>query len=284
MFKSFLGKILIFMSIFTSLLVFASGQKPIKSFAIYYGFEAPASSFKDFDLVVLESSNTSIVKELKKSGKTVLAYLSIGEVNKSRDYFEYLKEKGLLLEENPNWPDAFLIDIRNPEWENCIVSRILPDILDSGFDGIFIDTLDSSLDKEDKNPLKYRGMKKAAVGIIKAMKKKFPDMKIMLNRAYEIAPDCGNSIEYILGESTCSVYDFKEKKYLPCDEEAFKYESELLKNIQKKNPSLLVMTLDYTEEDDMKRRKEIYKRQRAQGFIPYVTTIGLDKVSPLPSK
>jgi uncharacterized protein (TIGR01370 family) len=259
--------------------VFAGKPKALKSFVIYYGLSEGVNAFKPFDLVVLESSYTKIVKELKKEDKIVLAYLSIGEVNSSRSYFPYLKEKKLLLENNPNWPDAFLIDIRNPEWGNYIIETLIPAILKDGFDGIFIDTLDSPIEKERANPQKFEGMRNSAVNIIEKVRLKFPEMKIMLNRAYVIAPDVATSIDYILGESVCNTYDFSSKKYVPVDDEASANQVKSLDELKKKNPRLEVMTLDYCDEKDQTRRREIYKKEKKNGFIPYVTTIDLGKVS-----
>lgn len=259
--------------------LFGGKPKTLKSFVIYYGSGEGSSAFKNFDLVVLESSYAKIVKDLKKEDKIVLAYLSIGEVNSSRSYFPYLKEKKLLLENNPNWPEAFLIDIRNPEWGTYVVETLIPAILKDGFDGIFIDTLDSPLEKERANPQKFEGMKNSAVNIIERARRNFPGMKIMLNRAYQIAPDVAPSIDYILGESVCNTYDFSSKKYVPVDDELYVNQVKILNDIKKKNPRLEVMTLDYCDEKDQSRRREIYKKEEKNGFIPYVATIDLGKVS-----
>lgn len=262
-----------------SMHVFAGKPKALRSFVVYYGSVEGADAFKDFDLVVLDSSYTKIVKDLKKEDKTVLAYLSIGEVNSSRSYFPYLKEKKLLLESNPNWPEAFLIDIRNPEWGTYVVEMLIPAILKDGFDGIFIDTIDSPIEKERVNPIKFNGMKKSAVNIVEKARLSFPAMKIMLNRGYPIAPDVAPAIDYILGESVCNTYDFSSKKYVPVSEEPYLNQVKILNDIKDKNPRLEVMTLDYCDEEDQSRCREIYRKEKGNGFIPYITTIDLGKVS-----
>jgi uncharacterized protein (TIGR01370 family) len=270
---------LLLIILLNSMHVFGEKLKPLKNFVIYYGADEDAKAFTAFDLVVLESSYTKIVKDLKKENKIVLAYLSIGEVNSSRSYFHYLKSKQLLLENNPNWPEAFLIDIRNPEWGSYIVETLIPSILGNGFDGIFIDTLDSPIEKERVNPEKFDGMKKAAIDIIEKARRAHPGMKIMLNRAYEIAPDVASSIDYILGESICNTYDFSKKKYLPVDDKLYMEQVKILNDIKGRNPLLQAMTLDYCDEKDQSRRQEIYKKEKKNGFIPYVTTIDLGRVS-----
>jgi uncharacterized protein (TIGR01370 family) len=259
--------------------MFAGGNKSLKSFAVYYGSEAEPQAFNNFDLVVLESTYSKIVAELKEEKKVVLAYLSIGEINSSREYFAYVKEKGLLLENNPNWPEAFLVDIRNPEWSDYAVQTLIPAILVKGFDGIFIDTLDSPIEKERVNPIKFKGMKIAAINIIETARHRYPDMKIMLNRAYEIAAVVAPSIDYILGESICNTYDFSTGKYLPVEDKYYEHQLKMLADIRRKNPRLKIMSLDYCADEDRTLRRKIYRKQKKNGFIPYVTTIDLCKVS-----
>ena len=261
--------------------MFAGKTKPLKSFVIYYGLEEDAKAFKNFDLVVLESSYSKIVYELKKENKIVLAYLSLGEVNSSREYFKNIKEKGVLLENNPNWPEAFLIDIRDPEWGMYVLETLIPSILDKGFDGIFIDTLDSPIEKERSNPGKFKGMKNSAVSIIEKARYLYPNMKIMLNRAYGIASDVAPSIDYILGESVCNTYDFNTKNYLPVDDKSYENQLKILADLKEKNPGLKLMSLDYCDDKDQVRRREIYRNQKKNGFIPYVTTIDLCKISKI---
>jgi uncharacterized protein (TIGR01370 family) len=267
--------------LFSLINLFARKTKPLKSFAIYYGLKEDAKAFKNFDLVVLESSYSKIVDELKKENKIVLAYLSLGEVNSTREYFANVKGKGLLLENNPNWPEAFLIDIRNPEWGIYVVETLIPTILDKGFDGILIDTLDSPIEKERLNPRKFKGMKDSAVKIVEQSRRNYPNMKIMLNRAYGIASDVASHIDYILGESVCNTYDFNTGKYLTVDDKSYEHQLKILADIKKENPRLKVMSLDYCDDKDLNLRREIYRKQKRNGFIPYVTTIDLCKVSKI---
>lgn len=253
----------------------------LKRFAVYYGSDEKAEAFSDFDLVVLESSYSKIVASLKKEKKIVLAYLSFGEVNSSREYFSVMKEKGLILENNPNWPDAFLVDIRKSEWVSFVLKTLIPAILDKGFDGIFIDTVDSSMEKERMNPREFRGMMDSAVAMIEKTRKEYPNIKIMLNRAYGIVSDVARCIDYILGESISNTYDFSTRKYLPVQKDVHAHQLKILSEVKERNPGIQVMTLDYCDDKDHSRRREIYREQEKNGFIPYVTTIDLCKISKI---
>jgi len=255
---------------------------PIKTWAVYYANEAKAADFSAYNLLVLEPHANLSVNQLAQNDKTILGYLSCGEVNSGRFYFEAMKKQKILLEENPNWPGAFLIDIRDKRWTKRVIEELIPDILHKGFHGVFLDTLDSSIDLENKNPKKYKGMKQAAVKLIQAMRYHFPYLKIMLNRAYAIAPLVGKNIDMLLAESVRTDYDFKTKKYHWVLEQHYLEHVQILKNIQKQNPRVAIFTLDYWDPKDSQKVKEIYILERQNGFLPYVTTIGLNTITPEP--
>ena len=62
------------------------------------------------------------------------------------------------------------------------------------------------------------------------------------------------------------------------DEALYQSQVAMLQDAQRRNPALRVFTLDYWDPSDAEGLREIYHRQRAQGFSPYVATIALDEV------
>lgn len=249
----------------------------IDKYVIYYGSDAKASDFKDFKLIVFDSEYTKLVETLIRENKIVLAYLSLGEVNSSREYFPVVKKEGLLLPENPNWKGAHLVDIRKDYWQKFVVNELVPGILERGFDGIFLDTLDSPLELERSKPREFAEMKSAAIRLIKSIREEYPDIKIMLNRAYSIAPEVAGDINYLLGESVYHTYDFAGKKFVPVDKKLYQQQVKLLKEVKRVNPKVKIMTLDYCPPGNESLYNEIMSRQKANGFIPFVsTTVKLD--------
>ena len=214
---------------------------------------------------------------------TTLGYLNLGEVEKSRDYYQILKDKGLLLGENKEWKEAFFIDIRNPYWSKFVVEQLIPRLLFQRFDGLFLDTIDNAEYLESLDPEKYKGMKQAAIHLIKAIRLNYPQIPIMLNRGYAILPEVAPLIEYVLAESLYTHYNFETKKHSLAPKEIYDEQVRFLQKIQQKNPKLLVFTLDYWNENDASGISKIYEAERKNGFIPYVSTIDLNKVIPEPS-
>jgi hypothetical protein len=54
--------------------------------------------------------------------------------------------------------------------------------------------------------------------------------------------------------------------------------------LKKRFPKLQIMSLDYWDPADTKGVATIYSTQRANGFIPYVSTIELNRVVEEPSR
>lgn len=85
------------------------------------------------------------IKTLKNTGPKVIAYLSIGEAENYRWYWkkEYFKNPpNWLGPENKNWPGNYKVKYWEDDWKN-IVFEYINKILDQGFDGIYLDRIDS---------------------------------------------------------------------------------------------------------------------------------------------
>ncbi|MBI2339307.1 MAG: endo alpha-1,4 polygalactosaminidase [Deltaproteobacteria bacterium] len=123
-----------------------------------------------YDLVVIDYSSDGSdesaftadeIQELKDAGMIVLAYMSIGEAEEGRFYFEDdwvdsdTKEildtaPDFLAESNPDFPDNFKVRFWEEEWQNIIFGTpdgndesYLDRIIDAGFDGVYLDIIDA---------------------------------------------------------------------------------------------------------------------------------------------
>ena len=244
----------------------------------YYSDKASPADFRAYDLLVLDSDYRPVLAPLAEHGKTLLGYLSLGEAEHYRHHFSALQEQGLLLEENPNWKGSYFLDIRERVWTERVIYELIPFLLHQGFDGVFLDTLDGPLHLEREDPERYQGMGEAAVRLVRTIRKQFPHIRIMLNRAYEILPQVAGDIDIVLGESVYADYDFGSKSYKRVPPQLYQLQLAYLKKAQQINPRLKVFTLDYWEPDDEHGIAEIYRAQRANGFVPYVATVALDRI------
>ncbi|WP_024466595.1 endo alpha-1,4 polygalactosaminidase [Treponema pedis] len=113
----------------------------------------------DFDLLIIDLfhneeqfTKREIEKlKLKKSGgkRLVLCYLSIGEAEDYRYYWNPLWKKNKpvwLKNENPDWKGNYKVAYWNKEWKKIIYGAsgsYLDKILDSNFDGVYLDIIDA---------------------------------------------------------------------------------------------------------------------------------------------
>lgn len=123
----------------------------------------------DFDLVVMDYSNDGSeegefleddISSIQESGKIVLAYMSIGEAEDYRYYFDpaWIDEDGNLTDEapdfmdeaNPDWPGNYKVRYWESDWQDIIFGTTdgdnesyLDRIISAGFDGIYLDIIDA---------------------------------------------------------------------------------------------------------------------------------------------
>ena len=256
----------------------AAGAK----WAIFYGADADTTGWGDYDIMVLDPNFSRPLAPLKQAGSTLLGYLSLGEINRSGPYFSALASHDGLLEENSNWPDSVRVDVRDPAWRSLVLKVATPRLLAQGFDGLFLDTLDSPAHLEETEPQRYRGMRRAAVSLVRAIRRAHPRIPIMMNRGYALLPDLVDSIDAVLAESMVSSYDFAAKTYTSVPEDVISRQIEMLRPARAAVRPLPVFSLDYCNADDADSRRAIYARERALGHTPYVGTILLDQLIPEP--
>lgn len=124
----------------------------VRSFAYQLqGVNLDLLARSDFDLLILDYSRDGSpggrwsrqeIQRLKP--RRVLAYLSIGEAENYRFYWKphFRPRKPLWLEsENPDWKGNFRVRYWEPGWQK-LVYQYLDQILEAGFDGVYLDRVD----------------------------------------------------------------------------------------------------------------------------------------------
>ena len=266
----------------------AGGMRPAPAaderWVVVYTEKPAIAEFRDYGLVVLDSLHHPPIRPLLEQKKTVIGYISLGEVENYRDYYKAVEKEGILYEKNPNWPDSRYIDVRDTRWTRRVIEELVPRLLHKGFQGIFIDTLDNPADLERRDPVKFKGMTEAAANLVKAIRRHYPRIYIMLNRSYEILPAVDGQIDAALGESVFTEIDFEKKTYRLAEPKVYRLQVQWLKEAQARQPKLKVYTLDYWPPTDAAGIARIYAEQRKNGFIPYVSVKELDRVLKEPRR
>jgi uncharacterized protein (TIGR01370 family) len=210
----------------------------------------------------------------------VLGYLSLCEVSNNRSYFADVQAEGLLLGESPTWRGSHYIDVRDPRWSRRVIEDLIPRLLRRGFTGIFLDTLDDAAFLE-RQPGR-RGMRAAAIRMVKAIRRHYPDLTLMMNRGYDLLPAVERDIDAVLAESLYGTYDFASKQYRRVAPEDSAAQVTLLNAARARRPGLTLYALDYWDPSDAAGIAQLYEAARASGFVAYVATIELDRLVPEP--
>jgi cysteinyl-tRNA synthetase len=116
----------------------------------------------DYDLLIIdadhmgEALSVSQVERLKRkrdgSRRLVVAYFSIGEAESYRSYWENQWNENLpdwIVKENPNWNENYIVKYWDPAWKQ-ITGEYQKRIDSMGFDGYFLDTVDTYYFFEEK--------------------------------------------------------------------------------------------------------------------------------------
>lgn len=253
-----------------------------KPWLVYYKEKAPLEAFEPYGILVLDSHYHPPLRPLSERGKVLLGYISLGEVENHRAWYAKVRRWGILKDENPHWKGSYYVDLRDPRWTTLVIEELIPAILRRGFDGLFFDTLDNPIYLEEGAPQKWKGATEAAARLVKAIRRHYPDIPLMLNRGYALLPMVEGEIDMVLGESVYADYDFDKKKNRLVEPKLYREQVKLLQESKRRQPKLRIMTLDYWDPSDTEGIRRIYKEQRANGFEPYVATVELDRIVPEP--
>ena len=86
------------------------------------------------------------IAKLRNAGKVVLAYVSIGEAEDYRFYWQRdwsRRPPEWLGPENPDWPGNFKVRYWDEDWWRAVVQPSLDRVLAAGFDGVYLDIIDA---------------------------------------------------------------------------------------------------------------------------------------------
>ncbi len=251
----------------------------VRTWAVYYAAAPEAAvDLARFDVVVLDPHAHPPLPLVKRHGSLLLTYVSLGEVNTSHPEFAAISGEPWVLSANASWPDARRLDVRAAAYERWLLDRVVPAALAGPVNGLFLDTADTALDLEQSDPRRFKGAAQALERVLVEMKRRHPRALLMINGGLPVAERLPAVLDAVALESIWTDYDFKAKAYrVRSTDEA---ESRALRLARVVALGLPVFTLEYTAADrGAPWPAELIRRSRARGFVPYISTIGLDQVS-----
>lgn len=175
----------------------AASKTPLKSvtnYKIYYGpsNQEIVEQLGTYDLVIIEPHEFTReqVEEINKQGTITLGYMSIMELEKwnedfvkkvkTTDYY-YSKKKKVYIQK---W-DTYLMDISNKHYQGILLEEIQMEILEKGFEGIFLDTAGDIDDFFLKKPKELEKLRKGYIQLLKEIHSENKSLLLVQNWGFE---------------------------------------------------------------------------------------------------
>ena len=211
------------------------------------------------------------IKELQQQGKIVLSYLSIGEAEDYREYWQDGWEVGnptFISEENPDWEGNYKVNFWEDEWQNIIFERV-KEIASVGYGGVYLDIIDAYEYYAFMSSINTRvGMVNFVVKIAGEGKKINPNFLIIPQNAVELyeSEKYKNVINGFGKEDTW--FNDNEEKHSSEIKDDLKYLSEAVYD------GKFVLSIDYPQ--DKEKVCEFYKLCSNEGFYCTISNRELD--------
>lgn len=223
-----------------------------------------------YQMVIIEPDfyTSEEMSALVETGTDIIAYLSMGEVDPSRWYYPKLQLRGFA-GVNSNWNSAYL-KLDDPETQKIILTEIIPQIMDKGAKGLFLDTIDSVSPETERGEFAPH-----LAELIRKIRKKYPDIIIIQNAGLFLLDETSNYVDAFMTESLASNYDFEKRMYEIRTYDEFKERLRILNEYsQRTNKPYFI--LEYTNDDST---RVAIKNQLDSLNRPYfISDIGLSRL------
>lgn len=249
----------------------------IRTWAVYYGAAPEAvRDLSRFDAVVLDPARHPPLDGVKRYGALLLMYVSLGEVNIHHPAYPPIAHEPWVLAANPYWPEARQLDPRAPAYERWLLDQVVPAALAGPVNGLFLDTADTSIELERAEPARFRGAADALGRVLEVLHRAHPRAILVLNGGLPLVERSRGVLSGVAVESVFTDYDFKRGRYRERPVAEVRERLAALRSIA--GLGMPVLALEYAPPGDARWVKRLIRDSRAAGFVPYVSTIGLDQV------
>lgn len=246
-------------------------------FCIDYSLIPDSAVLRGHDLCIIAVTAQVDLPLLREGGRSVLAYASMVEVQPGSREAEAAKKRGIpIIAQNPNWSSSVL-DITHPQWLPWVLEDLAKPAITRGFDGLFLDTLDSAQLISAAHPEKAESCRSALVHAIQQVKAQHPGTRLILNRGFDLLPDVARDADAVLVESLYQTWDGHRQRYRAVSADDAKWLLSHVARIQRLG--LPVLVVDYVAPNNASLARTTARRIEAQGCIPFVSTPDLQGIT-----
>jgi cysteinyl-tRNA synthetase, unknown class len=244
-----------------------------------------------YDLVVIDYSadgsdetafsadQIAALRDSPGGQKIVLSYLSIGEAEDYRFYWQeawYSNPPDWLDEENSDWEGNYKVRYWEPEWQAIIFGSpdsYLDRIIAAGFDGVYLDLIDAYVYYEERGrETAAREMVDFVIALAEYAREQHPGFLIFPQNAPQLAVNFPEYLQTVDGIGQEDIYYGYPDEGIPSPED---FVAELEPHLDLLvDAGKTVLVIGYTT--DAAQIAEQYQRAGERGYISFATVRELD--------
>lgn len=242
------------------------------SIAFFYGQSVQVEQLSHFKQVVVEPENMSNLDSLHAKGVKVFAYISVGEINRTRSWYSEIPKKWFIGSHEAWGSD--IVDLTQQGWHDYLINKYMDSLWKKGYRGFFFDTLDS-YQRAVTGPEDRLIQEKALTQLIKRVHLRFPGVNLILNRGVEILPEVGQYAVALAAESLFQSWDQSKQNFVEVSRSDRNWLLDKL-NKARDQYGFQIIVIDYVDPKQKDLARKTAKRISDLGFTPWVANPGLD--------
>jgi len=255
--------------------------------AFFYGPQPPWAELQAFDLVVVDPDHVPRPDAvgLALPHTRLAAYVALGEVQPTRAYAAALPQ-GWLVGDNAAWGSR-LVDQSQPDWPGFVADQIIQPLWQRGYRSFFLDTLDS-YQLIAKTPEARAAQEAGMVAVIQTLRQRFPGIRLIFNRGFEILPQVYRDVDMVVAESLFRGFDATRQQYTEVSQADRDWLLGQLNQVRQ-TYRLPVAVVDYVPAHEREQARDTARQISALGFTPWVATpdlasLGVGSIEVMPRK
>ena len=233
------------------------------AYGVFLSVEKNIDKLRDYEIVVIDAQHfkKEEIEAFKARGHKVYSYINIGSLENFRSY--YKQYKSLKLGKYEHWDEEIWINVADKKWQDFIVEKLMPSLLDKGIDGFFVDNCD----------VYYHYKKKAIMDGLTVMMKSLvaTGKKVLINGG-----DCyldaycksgGKWSDVITGinqETVFSKIIWNKNKFGTASNKDHKYFTSYIERYAKKGADIYL--LEYTRDKKLISKIKAYCKKKGFGY------------------
>lgn len=237
----------------------------------YYSDDRGVLDVAGYDLLILDTEALGYLTKDDKAGRICLGYLNLGEADTFRWFWPDIADKQWVLKANPDWPDARLIDVASDEWADLVVEQLAKEIMAAGYDGFFLDCVDTPEGLFSDQPARRARGIQAMVGLIERLRSTYPNAIIVQNSGFEVVEKTGQYIDAFLFEGTISTWRMAKNKkihYSRRTKEELDWLKPRLDKVRKSG--IPILALEYVDPGNPSEMTSVKEAASANGDSPFL--------------